>query len=468
VKFRWKVTLCTVCLMSVLFGIGSSMLLSHSFSNALERERAAAQDSYRSLLETLQLAEEMGALRNNRQLSDLLTQLTPQEAAAWSALELLSGETVILRTGDAVGSLVHSASADREDQNTVAYFSDPRDRQYLQLSGRFSVDDQPYVLTIAYDISSIYEARTSQLRAYWFIFLGMLCLGAGLSYLVSMGLTRPLTRLSTATRAISDGDLSTRVNLQTGDEIGAVGADFDTMAKKMEETVSQLRQSMERQERFIGSFTHELKTPMTAMIGYADLLRQQTLTPEEQQDAANYIFSEARRLERLSIKLLEIQVREHTQPELAAASPAALLRDLAEHLGPGLAADGIVLSTDCDEGLCLLEVDLVRSLLINLMDNAHKAMPHGGKMHLQGQLTEQGCILTVEDTGCGIPPEALAHLTEAFYRVDKARSRAQGGAGLGLTLCARIAELHNGALHFESTPGQGTRVSAELKGGRVS
>lgn len=465
-KFRWKVMLCTVCLMSVLFGVGSSLLISLSFSNALDRERSAAQDSYRALLGTLQLAEDMGALRNTRQLSDLLTQLTPREAAAWSGLELTSGEEVILRTGDAVDSMVGSAAAVQEDRNTISYFSDPRGRHYLQLSGCFSVDEQPYILTMAYEISSIYDARASQMRAYWFIFAGMLCVGAVMSYLVSVGLTRPLTRLSTATRAISNGDLSSRARLKTQDEIGAVGADFDAMAEKMEETVSQLRQSMERQEQFIGSFTHELKTPMTAIIGYADLLRQQTLTPEEQQDAANYIFSEARRLERLSIKLLQIQVGEHTLPELSPVSPASLLEDLAEHLRPGLAAEGIRLHVSCGQGVCLLEADLVRSLLINLMDNARKAMPHGGRMSLSGELTQEGCILTVSDTGCGIPAEALAHLTEAFYRVDKARSRAQGGAGLGLTLCARIVELHNGSLHFESVPGQGTRVIAELKGGR--
>ena len=71
------------------------------------------------------------------------------------------------------------------------------------------------------------------------------------------------------------------------------------------------------------------------------------------------------------------------------------------------------------------------------------------------------------DTGCGIPPSAVQHLTEAFYRVDKSRSRAQGGAGLGLTLCARIAALHGGTLQFESEPDKGTRVIAELKGGRA-
>lgn len=464
-KFRWKVTLCSVCLLSVLFGAGSGILLSLSFSNALSREVASAQASYGSLLNTLQIAEELGALRSSRQLSELLSQLVPADTA-WAALEITSGQDVLLRSGDPVEFLDAAAPA-RDDQNTVSYFSGPQGRRYLQISGRFWVDEQENVLTAAFDITPIYDARDLQLQAYLGVFAGLLLTGALLSCLAAFGLTRPLTRLSAATRAISGGDLSSRANLRSRDEIGAVGADFDSMAEKLEQTVSELRQAMERQERFIGSFTHELKTPMTAMIGYADLMRQQMLTPEEQRDAANFIFSEARRLERLSIKLLEIQVREHTRLDLVPASPAALLRDLKEHLTPALEPEGITITVSCGEGGCLLEPYLIRSLLLNLIDNARKALPQGGTITLRGTLTEEGCVLTVTDTGCGIPPEALERLTEPFYRVDKARSRAKGGAGLGLTLCARIAELHGGTLRFESAPGCGTTVTAELKGGRV-
>lgn len=303
-KFRWKMALCTVCLLSVLFGAGSGILLSLSFSSALSREIASAQASYSSLLSTLQMAEKLGALRSSRQLSELLTQLVPADTA-WAALEITSGQDTLLRSGDPV-EFLDSAAAIRDDQNTLAYFSGPQGQRYLQISGRFWVDEQENVLTVAFDITSIYSARDRQLKAYLGVFAGLLCAGALLSWLISLGLTRPLTRLSAATRAISGGDLSSRANLHTHDEIGAVGADFDAMAGQLERTVGELRQAMERQEQFIGIFTHELKTPMTAMIGYADLMRQQMLTPEEQRDAANYIFSEARRLERLSIKLLEI------------------------------------------------------------------------------------------------------------------------------------------------------------------
>ncbi len=466
-KFRWKLTLSMLCLLSLIFSVGASALISLSFESALAREQRAAQDSYRMLLSTLQVADELGAWRSNRQLSNLLGQLSPRGSSGWAALVLTDengGE--IYRQGEAAAHFRETASAD-DSHNITAYFLDGTGRHYLQISGCITVADKRNTLTMAYDISSIYEARARLQSAYYIVFAVMLVVCGALIYLVALYLTRPLGQLSRATLAIAAGDFSSRANLRQGDEIGAVGADFDAMAARMEQYVQQLQDAMERQEQFIGSFTHELKTPMTAIIGYADLLREQALTPAEQQDAANYIFSEARRLERLSLKLLDILVAEHTEPTLTPNAPAALLSDVTEHLSPSLAAAGITLSQTCEDGLCLMDPDLVRSLLINLIDNARKAMPQGGAIALSGVMTPDGCRLTVADTGCGIPPSAVQHLTEAFYRVDKSRSRAQGGAGLGLTLCARIAALHGGTLQFESEPDKGTRVIAELKGGRA-
>jgi len=112
-----------------------------------------------------------------------------------------------------------------------------------------------------------------------------------------------------------------------------------------------------------------------------------------------------------------------------------------------------------------MEPELVKTLLINLWDNARKA---GAKRILVNSvMLPDGCRFAVKDDGQGIPPEALSHLTEAFYRVDKSRSRALGGVGLGLSLCQEIAALHNGEIRFESEPGCGTTVTVDLKGGRA-
>ena len=245
------------------------------------------------------------------------------------------------------------------------------------------------------------------------------------------------------------------------------------MAEKMEQTVSELNraveelhQAMERQEQFTGSFAHEMKTPMTSLIGYAELLRSGTLTPEEQLEAADYLYSEEKRLESLSHKLLELLVLKRHDLSFAKVSPAELIEALVERLRPLYAAKGIRLSCVCKAGACLMDADLVWSLLLNLADNAQKAIEQGGEIQFRQEMLADGCLIHVLDSGRGIPPQALEHLTEAFYRVDKARSRAQGGFGLGLSLCREIAALHNGRIRFENRPEGGACVTVDLRGGR--
>ena len=217
----------------------------------------------------------------------------------------------------------------------------------------------------------------------------------------------------------------------------------------------------------MGNFAHEMKNPMTAIIGYAELIRSQTLSEAEQMDAANYIFSEGKRLESLSLKLLDILVLKKKQVDFVAARPAQIVGSMVQHLERVYAEQGIVLQCRCEEGECYLEPDLVRSLLVNLLDNARKAMDKGGNIYIVTRMIPEGCELRILDTGRGIPEEEIAHITEAFYRVDKARSRAQGGVGLGLALCNEIVRLHNGTMKFESRVGNGTCVTVELKGGRL-
>lgn len=463
-KFRLNVVLCMVCLVSLLFSVGSCALISLSFQRALDREQAAARASYDLLLRTLQLVSQAEDWKRPQAVSRGLERLSGQDTFTWSALSLEAGDSTLYQEGDPAQSFL--ALEVSQDQYAMTSFQHG-ERHYLQLTGQaMVVAGQRLVLNAAYDITSIYQTRQQQLSAYGKIFAGLLVICAGLSYSAAWVLTRPLDKLSKTARALAAGDLACRTNIQTADEIGQLAREFDAMAARQEAHVAALTATMEGQDRFISSFTHELKTPMTSIIGYADLLRRGTLSPEEQADAANYIFSEGKRLERLSLKLLDLFLADQQGIALVPASPAALLRDLAAPLEPALAERGIRLTLSLEEGQCLLEPDLVRSLALNLLDNSRKALENGGAITLSCAMTEKGCLLSVQDNGRGIPPEALAHLTEAFYRVDKSRTRAQGGAGLGLTLCDKIVNAHSGSLTFESAPGQGTLVTARLEGGR--
>lgn len=463
--FRCKIALALVCLLSLLFGGGSSALISFSFQSALAREQAAAKAAYDQLLHTFQLVERVEVWSQPQDAVQVVQQLSAQGGQSWAALSLTAGEEVLLSQGVPTPGFLDLggfADAGHCAQAAFSYY----DRTYLQLTGQLDIQGTPLLLNVAYDISPIYETRQQQLETFGRIFVILLAVCALLSYTAARLLTRPLEKLSRTAQALAAGDLACRSGITGRDEIGALAREFDAMAQRQQEHIAALQATMEGQDRFIGSFTHELKTPMTSILGYADLLRRGTLSPAEQAQAADYIFSEAKRLERLSFKLLELYLAEHQSPELLPASPAALVQDLTAPLVPGLARQGITLTVQGEEGLCLLEPDLFRSLVLNLLDNARKAMEEPGTIAVTTAMTGDGCTLTVRDTGRGMPPEVLDHLTEAFYRVDKSRSRAQGGAGLGLTLCDRIAALHQGQLRLESRPGQGTTVTVTLKGGR--
>lgn len=464
-KVRIKITLCMLGLLSLLFGIGGSLLISMSFQESLEREKEIAFNAYQMVFETLQIVNEFNSARDYETIDRVIRQLDEQASRNWLALRLSSQSGYVYASDGAERYIGNDMSA---EVGTAAfrYGTGPEGGQYLLLTGAAPVTGDTLYLCTAHDISALYTTRLTLQRIYLRVFTALVLLCAVLSYTISKLLTAPLESLSRASRVIASGDYSGRADLRSRDEIGAVAEDFNAMAAQMEKNVSELRESVLRQERFMGSFAHELKTPMTSIIGYADLIRGETLTQRERQEAAGYIFSEGKRLESLSQKLLILFELKKEPLSLAEVSPADLIRALAAQLAPIYGAQGVRLTCQCQSGVCNLEAALVRSLLLNLIDNARKAMDHGGTIAIQQEMTGDGCRIRVQDEGRGIPAEALAHLTEAFYRVDKARSREQGGAGLGLALCREIAELHNGTIRFENREGRGACVTVELKGGR--
>lgn len=237
------------------------------------------------------------------------------------------------------------------------------------------------------------------------------------------------------------------------------------MWEKLEENITLLKESAEQKEMFMGAFTHEMKTPMTSIIGYADLLRTQKLNQRDQADALDYIFSEGKRLENMSLKMLDLFVADKKDVVLKKVSPANIVNYTVKHLKTTYQKNHIVIEVKAEAGECWLESDLFQTLLINLLDNAKKAMEQGGKIVVMVKMAQSGCVLSVTDGGKGIPQEALGHLTEAFYRVDKARARSNGSAGLGLALCNKIVELHHGSIEFSSEEGIGTIVTVYLNGG---
>lgn len=469
-RFRLRLIITISVLIALTFGIGGTALITTSFHEALHKETSSVLDEFEGLQNTLSLLNSLGAQSSYSGLCATLAELEERGMASWQAISLSddaqilysSGTAPLLMRSDAADSLTHAA---RKATATCVYWpvSDGSGHAIIACC-LLSAGERLLTLTARFDITAIYDARQMQQRLFLAIYSAVVLLGIVTATVLSFAMTVRLKKLTDAVRRFALGDLDTRANLRSNDEFGQLSRSFDAMADKLQHNITQLQTDVQRRESFMGAFAHELKTPMTSIIGYADLLRQDDLDDTTRLLAAGYIFSEGQRLEKLSFKLLDLLLLQQDTMQMRPVNLYLFLREVEQALGPNLHSKKIQFVCKSDRGRAVFEPDLVKSLLYNLVDNASKAMDGEGVIALKATAIPGGCRFLVVDNGRGMEKEELSKITEAFYRVDKARSRSQGGAGLGLALCRQIVELHGGNLHFASTPGRGTRVTVTLYG----
>ena len=464
-SFRLRLILTILLLVSLSFGVGEAALISASTNAALDKETEAALDGFRSIQSTLYLLNALGEQTDYRSLASALEKMEQQNAVRCQGLQLTAGDITLYQRGE--GEHLSRELPLTESDRCVYLPVKDAGGYGLLVSAILPAGSEELRLTARFDLSDVYVTRKNQQQMYFIIYLVVVYVGSVVAVILSDKLTKPLRRLTAAVRQISGGDLSTRSRIPGADEFGQLSRDFDTMADLLQENICCLEEEMQRQELFMGAFAHELKTPMTSIIGYADFLRQGSPDDNTRMMAANYIFSEGQRLEKLSFKLLELLLLKNDRPDMREVSLRGFLESVELSLSPLMKKRNVRLICRGDNRLVTLEPDLVKSLLYNLIDNASKAMEQGGVIGVKGTVIEGGCRIQVVDNGRGMEKEELDRITEAFYRVDKSRSRRQGGAGLGLTLCREIVRLHNGNMQFYSIPHTGTRVTVILRGKAV-
>ena len=459
-SYRLKLTITIALLIAISFGIGGTLMITTSFNATLNQETQSALSSFESVQNMLYLLNSLGEQTDYDSLADALSQMEAQGLGNWQALTLKNGEEELFRSGS--GELMnYTLPVPSANQCSFLPVADEQGYGLIVMS-LISAGDTNLVLQARFDVSHVYEIRAQQQKQYFIVYMAVVFFDIVASVVLSFALTRHLHRLTTTVRKISGGDLSKRSRITSNDEFGQLSRDFDAMADKLQENFSRLESDMQRQESFMGAFAHELKTPMTSIIGFADLLRQGNLDENTRMMAADYIYSEGHRLERLSFKLLDLLLLKKDEVVMKRVWLGTYLAEVERALAPNMKNKGVRLVCKAEQKRVVLEPDLVKSLLYNLVDNASKAMDNGGIIAVRATVISGGCKFQVVDNGRGMEQTELAKITEAFYRVDKARSRSQGGAGLGLALCKQIVELHNGNISFASEPGKGTRVTVNL------
>lgn len=277
---------------------------------------------------------------------------------------------------------------------------------------------------------------------------------------LAITITRPIKGLKKATEKISAGDYSHRVTYKGNDELSDLAQHMNDMAAHIEADTAYIESISDNRRRFIANMTHELKTPLTSILGFADVLRiKPDISDEEKRSYADIIFTEASRLRMLSSRLMELITVNETELHMTPVDVAGLLTREVRTYRPICEEAGISLTMDLEPAVILADETLFATMIVNLIDNARKASDSGKEIHICCKKKAHHVLIQVADQGIGIPEEQLAYVTDAFYMVDKARTRKAGGAGIGLALCKAISAAHHGELTIESKLNVGTTVS---------
>jgi signal transduction histidine kinase len=270
-----------------------------------------------------------------------------------------------------------------------------------------------------------------------------------------------LTRLEAATRAIEEGDFAARAAIPGRDEVAALAQSFNQMAQRLQ-TADQKQRELDALRRDLVAWAgHDLRTPLASIRLLVEALADGVATDE--QTVQQYLVQAKKQIDRLSLLVEDLfqvsQLDAGSLPlQLEAASLSDLISDTLESFSALAAQSRVTLSGSAAPGVDPLMMDVQRMgrALNNLVSNALRHTPPEGRVDIHAGLTDDGVLLSISDTGEGISPDDLPHIFERFYRGEKSRSRASGGAGLGLAITRGIVEAHGGSIRVESEPGKGT------------
>lgn len=345
----------------------------------------------------------------------------------------------------------------------LSLITDAGDRTLLNIGSSLQLEGVKYYLFTSYDVTEIYQIYKKQLGFISLVSIVFALVTGVILWASTRRLLRPLSVVNHSLRKITAGDYQIRIEEQGSSEFQELIRNVNGMTEAIGKNVEQLQQIAESRKRFIDSLAHEMKTPLTSVMCLGDvLLCKRVVTDSERQEYARIIVEDAKRLRGLSGKLLELSITDHTPLELERTSVAELLESVAASVAPVLEKRHLNLEVVSTNDWITVDRELFKSLLYNLIDNGMKASGEGQTIQVSCEKSQGKLTISVADHGIGMSPQELKRITEPFYMADKSRSRKEGGVGLGLPLCASIAERHHAQLTFESTLGKGTTVRISI------
>lgn len=343
---------------------------------------------------------------------------------------------------------------------TPTYMKDIGDSRFLYVESEFPGNHTVYKLTMIKDLSEIYDSYNMQFSIFFAICLFQAFISAMVMFLIIKGITEPIERLTQAVKLMTQESVPLQLPVESEDEIGELSEQFNLMARTINGNIDNYKQ-------IIGNLTHEIKTPLTSIIGYAQLLKDNHCDREMEKEALDYILEEGKRLNSLTRKMIHLS---RIQPgllnierqlidkliELSVMAVKIKARNKSIHFQ----IQGAV------QVYGYVDRELIITMLENVLDNAIKASGEDGLIRIEVAADKDFLSeISVTDYGVGIPEDRLDKIAQPFYTGDKARAWQEDGFGMGLAICQSVMNYHHGALHFRSVLGEFTCVTMSFPSG---
>jgi two-component system, OmpR family, heavy metal sensor histidine kinase CusS len=454
-SIRLRLTLWYLAIFAVgelIFGIGMWLILRHNLYDLVDRNLESQVEDVRSFL-----AGQKTASRQEL-LEEIGETYSVEHAGDYLAIYGDSGERIYVATFfQAHPSVLQNPSTVKRPLYTSARIENHSFRFLVQ---KIKLNGQTF--TVEVGLRADEEVETlRQFQSLLLLFApALLLIAAGVGYWMSRRALTPVDELVRTAREVSGSNLSSRVQkLETGDELQRLSDTLNQMLDRIEA-------SFQRVTQFTADASHELRTPVSLIRTEAELALRRSRTGDEYQEALRHILLEAERTSTLIEELLSLARAESGREsmQMKPVDLSQMLRGFVDGWQHVAAIRKLQFSAEIEKQPSFVMADetLFRRVIDILLDNAFKYTPSPGSVALRLEFHGENLAILVQDSGVGIPKEEQSKIFERFYRVDKARSRAEGGAGLGLAIAQWIVTQHHGSITVESTPSRGATFRVEL------
>ncbi|OPJ61396.1 sensor histidine kinase [Clostridium oryzae] len=452
-KFWVKTYFCVLMLFLLVFNASICFIMSTTYRYMIDDEKSKARNEYYYISKDMKYS--IDTLKNNNNLSD---------AALKNLIEYYSNNNISFllskSNGKVLSNLKYKMNKKYEEMLKIksgqaVALVEKKGTRYILISSALG----KYHL--------IYCNRLDRITDLWdrlrsmFIYFSLV-----VSFMLAIFLaimlnsrSKPLKELIVSVNGVKNGNYDNRVKILGKDEFAILGENFNEMAEKIDYTLKKLNSDMQMKQKFIDNLSHELRTPLTSIYGYADYIQKAAISEEDKYEATEFIMKESKRLEYMANRLLDMTIRSQNSIVKGKIDVEELFSRVVKVTAFKAKKKSLKITSKNNLKYIFGEMELIESVIINLVDNAIKASEPGKAIEIAGISSEKESIIQITDNGKGIAEEHIDHILEPFYRADKSRSRAEGGTGLGLALCKQIMDMHKGKIEISSEVNKGTKIS---------